>query len=355
MKRILLILVGGTICTLSQGGVRSLATSEAQTLLVEHFRKSDSPFCGEDETEIISGKEFNTLSENMTVDIWNRLKEYFEEIPYEKFDGIIVAHGTDTLAYSASIFAILLAGIQVPVFFVSSNAPLVQEGSNGDANFQAAVECICCGIEPNVYVTYRNFTDGNMYIHLGAHLLQCRNYDESFYSRDMKEINSRGERENVSFGVTPNANYAERIKGKKLSKCVLKIDPYVGLDYSVYQYDYYKAVLHGTYHSGTLNTNTGDSNVLERAETMVETCEKKGVQIYISPAKDKPEDGGEIYESIVNVRDKVNFLYGMTSETAYTKLLIAYSCFSDTNQINEFLETEISGEFLYGRVCRLKE
>ena len=75
MKRILLILVGGTICTLSQGGVRSLATSEAQTLLVEHFRESDSPFCGENETEILPGEKFNTLSENMSIETWNRLKK----------------------------------------------------------------------------------------------------------------------------------------------------------------------------------------------------------------------------------------------------------------------------------------
>lgn len=344
MKRILLILVGGTICTLSQGGVRSLATSEAQTLLVEHFRESDSPFCGENETEILPGEKFNTLSENMSIETWNRLKKYFEEISYDEFDGIIVAHGTDTLAYSASIFAVLLAGIQVPVFFVSSNAPLDQEGSNGDANFQAAVECICYGIAPNVYVTYRNFTDNKMYIHLGAHLLQCRNYEESFYSQDMKEISSQEKRKNISFGVTPNMKYAECIRGRDILRCVLKIDPYVGLDYSVYKYGRYKAVLHGTYHSGTINA--GASDILERAETMVKTCEREGVLVYISPAKDAPDDDGEIYESVINIRGKVNFLYGMTSEMVYAKLLIAYSCFASIECINEFLSTDINGEYL---------
>ena len=49
----------------------------------------------------------------------------------------------------------LLADTKIPVFFVSSNERLESSRSNGDANFRYAVECICRGIEPNVYVTYK--------------------------------------------------------------------------------------------------------------------------------------------------------------------------------------------------------
>ena len=108
MKKILLVLVGGTICTLADRGVRKIETEKARAMLVEHFRRSDSPFADESALRIDVGARFDTLSENMSFPLWNKLKEYFEGRPYDGYDGVIVAHGTDTLAYTAAMFSFLL-------------------------------------------------------------------------------------------------------------------------------------------------------------------------------------------------------------------------------------------------------
>ncbi|MBQ7089729.1 MAG: asparaginase, partial [Clostridia bacterium] len=69
MKKILLILVGGTICTeLNEQG--NLSVSErAGAMLTAHFENSDSPYA--QKVQIDQSKNLHILSENMTVERWN--------------------------------------------------------------------------------------------------------------------------------------------------------------------------------------------------------------------------------------------------------------------------------------------
>ena len=110
---ILLVLTGGTICTSVRDGLRTLDTESASLRLVEEFRHSGSAFA---DTRFTVGERFHTLSENMTVAVWNRMADYFRTVDFARFDGVIVAHGTDTLAYTASMFALLLSGAGVAMF-----------------------------------------------------------------------------------------------------------------------------------------------------------------------------------------------------------------------------------------------
>ena len=179
MKKILLILVGGTICTsLNEHGTLSISEG-AGLSLIENFRDSNSPF--KNDVQITPTENLFILSENMSIPNWNRMLDaYRKYITTDDFDGVIFGHGTDTLAYSTALFSQILAGTDIPVFFVSSNARLDSERANGNDNFRYAVELICKGIEPNVYATYKNISDGRMYLHLGSHLEQCKNYSEDF-------------------------------------------------------------------------------------------------------------------------------------------------------------------------------
>ena len=58
------------------------------------------------------------LSENLTVDHWNRLLDTLRPVLREgraAYEGIILTHGTDTLAYTAALLDQLLAGTPLPV------------------------------------------------------------------------------------------------------------------------------------------------------------------------------------------------------------------------------------------------
>ena len=158
MKKILVVFTGGTICTTIENGEMN-TDSKAVFALLDFYKKSNS-YC-KDSVELVIGEMFHILSENMTVCKWNKLIDYFQEIIKNDFDydGIIVAHGTDTLAYTTAMFSILLNGIGVPVVFVSSNNPIMNEDgtknllANVTENFKSAVERIYKGLSAGVYAT----------------------------------------------------------------------------------------------------------------------------------------------------------------------------------------------------------
>ncbi|MBE6800534.1 MAG: hypothetical protein E7529_04950 [Ruminococcaceae bacterium] len=348
MKKILLILVGGTICTsLNEHGTLSISEG-AGVKLIENFQNSDSPF--KDKVEIEPTENLFILSENMSIPNWNlMLDTYRKYINTNSFDGVIFAHGTDTLAYSTSLFSLILANTDIPVFFVSSNARLDSERANGNANFRYAVELICKGIEPNVYATYKNISDGRIYLHLGSRLEQCKNYSEDFFSQDaiditdfndevLKEIKKKYPKEEKFPLININGDW-------HLKSCVLMITPYVGLDYASFNYSKFSAILHGTYHSGTACSEPHENSVLH----LIDLCEKENpdIDIYLSPSK----NSGEIYDTVrvigAHKENRIIFLYGCTNEVAYAKLVLAYSIFRDKKDISKFINRNINFEIFH--------
>jgi len=352
MKNILLILVGGTICTeLNDEGNLSVS-KRAGVLLKSNFENSDSLYAKSAKIDL--SENLYILSENMTVEKWNLIIETYRKYStIKKYDGIIFAHGTDTLGYSAALFAQLLSGTEIPVFFVSANENLHSKSSNGNANFRCAVECICRGITPNVYVSYKNLSDGQMYLHLASRLTQCPNYSEDFNSVgaiNISDINEENYTEYFKeieelYHIDNYQSIIDIYGDWKLKPCIMLIEPYVGIDYSAFDYTKYSAVLHGAYHSGTACAQKSDKCV-EYAENsilyMIDRCNEAGVDTYFSPSVMK----AGTYETISIIGEHtsrgktIDFLYGYTRETAYAKLLIAYSLFDDKDSRKHFIETE---------------
>lgn len=344
MKKILVVFTGGTICTTIKNGEMN-TDSKAVMALVNFYEKSDS-FC-KDNVELIKGEMFNILSENMTVDKWNEMIDYFQKILKNDFDydGIIVAHGTDTLAFSTSMFSILLKGIKIPVIFVSSNKSIINEDgtknplANGVENFISAVECICKGLSAGVYTTYKNTEDNKMYLHKGEHLIQCAIYDDNFYSRDAVDITDI---ENIEFKTEKTQNNTIPIiymGEKRLKDCVLKVNPYVGLNYNMYNLQNVKAVLHSTYHSGTscVESEKRENSILY----FIDRCAEKNIPLYYSPSRTGEEYN--VYASVPLIENytangqKAQFCYGDTEELLYCKLLYSYSMNLSQNEIEDLL------------------
>lgn len=355
-KNILVIFTGGTICTTIKNGVMS-TTTKATAALIDLFKKSSSLY--KDRVYLEEGKRFNILSENMTVSKWNKIIEYFQEtLPtLSEYSGIIVAHGTDTLAYSTALFSQLLKDITIPVFFVSSNHPILLEDdtpnpvANGTENFRAAIECICRNIKPGVYATYKNPDDGLMYLHKGEHLTQCDIYDENFYSRDALDITDP----NLCVFETVNEYESFKVdhlpimkmKNKHLEDCILKVVPYVGLNYDMFNPQNAKAVLHGTYHSGTacVVKTAENSEYISESNSILyffDKCAAHSIPFYYSPSKIGEKD--TVYASVPFIEkhtspngQRVQIHYGQTDELMYVKLLIGYSLNFTQEQIDKFL------------------
>lgn len=72
-------------------------------------------------------------SSDMTVSEWNAIGKIIYE-SYEDYDGFVVLHGTDTMAYTASALSFILDGLDKPVILTGSQIPLSEVRSDGRDN-----------------------------------------------------------------------------------------------------------------------------------------------------------------------------------------------------------------------------
>ncbi|MCP4460540.1 MAG: asparaginase [Cytophagales bacterium] len=78
-------------------------------------------------------------SSNVTPDDWKDIAYIIEE-NYEKYDGFVVLHGTDTMAYSASALSFMLQGLNKPVIFTGAQIPIGSTRSDARENLITALE-----------------------------------------------------------------------------------------------------------------------------------------------------------------------------------------------------------------------
>ena len=337
--KILLVLTGGTICSFAdRSGEKKPDTKKADYLIKEIFKASDSPY---KDAEFDDKIPMSILSENMSCDRWNELIEALREYKIENYRGVIILHGTDTLAYTSAMLSLVLAGINVPVFMVSSQLPLTEEKANGNDNFRVAVELIMKGIKPNVYVPYRNM-DGKMLIHLGSHITQCPNFSNDFHSSDEVEVDSK-KPEFSGVEYESGGKIIEKIG--KFSASVLKIEPYVGLDYSRINLEGIKAVCHGTYHSETMSV--GEDIPDEYSIFSLKECFSGAMPLFITPCGYKESEKTECYETTACIVKKGGVpVFGMTSEMVYVKAMVGVALGLFGDKLKKFLkDEEINGEF----------
>lgn len=338
-KEILLILTGGTICSFGdeKNEKRDLNITKARRLLLSNFQNSNSLYrmCNFDVKMIL-----DVLSENMTINKWNQLLSFLKKVNFNLYKGVIIAHGTDTLAYTACLLALALSGITIPVFIVSSNLPLNDKLANGNDNFRIAVELICTEMLPGVYVPYRN-DDNIVYLHKGCNITQAGNYSQNFYSRDAQVLQESISIPTEWYKVNNPINIQDIAC---LKNDVIYLKPYVGLNYDWVKIDAdIRVVVHGLYHSETACVEAEKEDKDNSILTLLKRCNAYNIPVIIEPSSQEQN----IY--ITNskmVESGAIPIYGMTSEMVYVKAIVAGALKAYQNNFLEFLKKDICGEII---------
>ena len=78
-------------------------------------------------------------SSNVDPEVWVKMAEIIEE-GYKDFDGFVVLHGTDTMAYSASALSFMLENLGKPVILTGSQLPIGLLRTDGRENLITAIE-----------------------------------------------------------------------------------------------------------------------------------------------------------------------------------------------------------------------
>lgn len=110
----------------------------------------------------IDTHSFNPLidSSNVSPEVWKNISELIEN-NYDKYDGFVILHGTDTMAYSASALSFMLENNSKPVIFTGSQLPIGTLRTDGKENLISALEIAAANengkpIVPEVCVYFEN-------------------------------------------------------------------------------------------------------------------------------------------------------------------------------------------------------
>lgn len=87
-------------------------------------------------------------SSNMDADRWKEVAQVIEA-NYSRFDGFVVLHGTDTMAYSASAVGFMLEHLSKPVIFTGSQLPIGVLRTDGKENLITSIEIAAARNERN--------------------------------------------------------------------------------------------------------------------------------------------------------------------------------------------------------------
>ncbi len=346
MKKILVVFTGGTIGSMATGGSID-TTSGASFKLLQLFEQQ---YRGSEAVQFDTSQPIQILSENLAPAAWGIIITAIESAQPNQYDGIIVTHGTDTLAYTATALSFYFHASTVPLLLVSSDYPLANPKGNGLANFICAVEFIRQNISSGVFVPYRN-AGQTMQVHLGSRLVCSLQLSGDFYSvqgisfmefdgqdfRRVKPSHSIGKNRHDSVHVS------DRIALKpQFSSRILMIKPYPGLDYSCFNLDSVDAVLHDLYHSGTACAS-GQWGKNHSLVEFLSRCQSGNIPVYLAPAYQSEN----AYQSTLElIEHGAEMIWNTALEAAYVKLMLAYGNFSDREQISNFINQDIAYEHI---------
>ena len=153
---ILLIYTGGTIGMKEDPTVQALVPFNFSQILEEVPELNKFAYK-------IDTFTFDPLIDSSDVEpsLWISLAGLIEE-KYDNYDGFVILHGTDTMAYSASALSFMIEGLTKPVIFTGSQLPIGMPRTDGKENLISSVEIAAAkdenghAIVPEVCICFDN-------------------------------------------------------------------------------------------------------------------------------------------------------------------------------------------------------
>ncbi|MCR4716516.1 MAG: asparaginase [Lachnospiraceae bacterium] len=252
-----IINTGGTIGSeLSNGVIASKNAAESSLVANNKTIDLDGKTI---EINYSISEPYRILSENMDFKYLTLLIEEINKVLKTKTDGIIITHGTDSLAYTAAFLYYIFRDIDIPIVLVSSNFVLTDSRANGGDNFKFALKFIAGAYARGVFVSYKNTNDCPR-IHAGNMLHRGLELDDAVFSVKGMEFGHFENEEFVanSLFVLPDMIEGFRVNNTNLdltnSKRVLMLSAHTGMVYPKLD-DSIGGIVIGGYHAGTMPVN----------------------------------------------------------------------------------------------------
>ncbi len=289
------------------------------------------------DAEIVQSKLINIDSSLFRPTHWVMIAEHINE-HYDKYDGFVVIHGTDTMSYTASALSLMLKNLGKPIIMTGSQLPLINRRSDAFMNLIEAVEVAIDGGLNEVAVLF------NHTVFRGNRTKKKDAWDfDAFYSPNYNSL--------IKFGIGMDKKTHRHLPKKpgvfeidtRLNEHVVIIPFYPGIDFSNFSIMVRKQKVKGivieAYGSGNIpSDNPGLEELFKDAaanEVPIAVCSQSPI--------------GKVNLGLYEVATKAAF-YGlisamdMTREATLVKLMVALGRYRSINKIKQFMTESIVGE-----------
>ena len=324
-KRILLLTTGGTIASMPGGEGLEPHRSDVMERELEQLRTYYD----------ISVQDIMCLdSSNIRPEEWQVIARHIFE-NRAGFDGIVVSHGTDTMAYTASAVTYMLPNIDLPVVFTGSQLPLADMLSDGPDNLRTAFAMAAAGY-PGVFLAF------DRKVMLGCRAVKVRASGFSAF----ESVNSRYAALVSNQGLVVDHDMLPRRSGEAelrtdISRNVflLKLTP--GLNPAVFDMLAamgYKGIVIEAF-------GLGGVNVLHKGLRGIHRCLEDGISVVVTTQCLYDSANLQVYQ-VGNKLLELGVIQGrdMTSEAAMTKLMWAIGQGMNRRQIEALFKRNLAGE-----------
>ncbi len=332
-KKILMIATGGTIASKkSADGLTPELTSEELLSFVPEVKEFCEPSCVQ---------LMNIDSTNICADDWLKIEDLIEK-NFDLYDGFVICHGTDTMAYTAAVLSYLIQNSSKPIVITGSQKPIDMEVTDAKTNLSDSFRYCVSKFASGVQIVF----DGKVIKGTRAKKTRSKSYNAfSSINYPYTAIIQDG-----------RVMQYDKTRGRGKPKFYRKLDTKVGLFKLIpganplileRYFELHDAVIIESFGTGGIPSGGTDDNF--GFYSVIEKWQKKGKILVMCTQVVNEGSDMTVYKVGKSLKERYGFLesYDMTPEAVLAKLMWLLAEKKRPSDVKRLFYKTVSEDILY--------